>query len=40
MLGGVQMNGETIYNEAIREINQLEEQGRETWQEPTMFDIG
>ena len=40
MLGGVQMNGETIYNEAIREINQLEEQGREIWQEPTMFDIG
>jgi len=40
MLGGVQMNGETIYNEAIREITQLEEQGRETWQEPTMFDIG
>ena len=40
MLGGVQMNGETIYNEAIREINQLEEQGRLTWEEPTMFDIG
>ena len=40
MLGGVQMNGETIYNEAIREITQLEEQGRLTWEEPTMFDIG
>ena len=40
MLGGVQMNGETIYNEAIREITELEEQGRLTWEEPTMFDIG
>ena len=40
MLGGVQMNVETIYNEAIREITQLEEQGRLTWEEPTMFDIG
>ena len=40
MLGGVQMNGETIYNEAIREINQLEEQGRLTWEEPILFDIG
>ena len=40
MLGGVSMNGETIYNEAIREIGELEEQGRLTWEEPTMFDIG
>ena len=40
MLGGVQMNGETIYNEAKEEIALLEDQGREIWQEPTMFDIG
>ena len=40
MLGGVQMNGETIYNEAKEEIAFLEDQGREIWQEPTMFDIG
>ena len=40
MLGGVTMNGETIYNEAKEEIALLEDQGREIWQEPTMFDIG
>ena len=40
MLGGVKMNGETIYNEAKEEIALLEDQGREIWQEPTMFDIG
>ena len=40
MLGGVQMNGETIYNEAIREIGELEEQGRLVYEEPLMFDIG
>ena len=40
MLGGITMNGETIYNEAKEEIAYLEDQGRETWQEPTMFDIG
>ncbi|HIC84546.1 MAG TPA: hypothetical protein EYO93_04065 [Nitrososphaerales archaeon] len=40
LLGGVQMNGETIYNEAIREIGELEEQGRLTYEEPLMFDIG
>ena len=40
MLGGVQMNGETIYNEAIREIGELETEGRLTWEEPIMFDIG
>ncbi len=40
MLGGVSMNGETIYNEAIREIGELEEQGRLVYEEPLMFDIG
>ena len=40
MLGGVSMNGETIYNEAIREIGELETEGRLTWEEPLMFDIG
>ena len=40
MLGGVQMNGETIYNEAKEEIAYLEDQGRTIWEEPTMFDIG
>jgi len=40
MLGGVSMNGETIYNEAIREITQLETEGRVIWEEPLLFDIG
>ena len=40
MLGGVTMNGETIYNEAIREIGELETEGRLTFEEPLMFDIG
>jgi len=40
MLGGVSMNGETIYNEAIREIGELETEGRLTWEEPLHFDIG
>ena len=40
MLGGVSMNGETIYNEAKEEITNLEEQGRLIYEEPLMFDIG
>jgi len=40
MLGGVSMNGETIYNEAIREIGELETEGRLVWEEPLLFDIG
>ena len=40
MLGGVSMNGEFIYNEAIREIGELETEGRLVWEEPLLFDIG
>ena len=40
MLGGVSMNGETIYNEAIREIGEHATEGRLTWEEPLLFDIG
>ena len=40
MFGGVTMNGETIYTEAIRELELLEEQSRTTWEEPIMFSIG
>ena len=40
MLGGVTMNGETIYNEAKEEIATLEEQGRLTYETPVNFDIG
>ena len=34
------MNGETIYNEAIREIGELETEGRLTYETPVDFDIG
>jgi len=40
LLGGVTMNGETIYNEAKEEIATLEEQGRLTYETPVNFDIG
>ena len=40
MLGGVTMNGETIYNEAKEEIATLEEQGRLTYETPVDFEIG
>ena len=40
MLGGVTMNGETIFNEAKEEIATMEEQGRLTFETPVDFDIG
>ena len=40
MLGGVTMNGETIYNEAKEEIATLESEGRLTYETPVDFDIG
>jgi hypothetical protein len=40
MLGGVTMNGDTIYNEAKDEIIRLEEESKLTWEEPLLFDIG
>ena len=40
MLGGVTMNGETIYNEAKEEISTLETEGRLTYETPVDFDIG
>ena len=40
MLGGVSMNGETIYNEAKETIQKLEDESRTTWEEPLHFDIG
>ena len=40
LLGGVTMNGETIYNEAIREIGELETEGRLTFETPVDFGIG
>jgi hypothetical protein len=40
MLGGVTMNGETIYSEAKQDIENLEEESKLTWEEPLLFDIG
>ena len=40
LLGGVTMNGETIYNEAKEEIATLEEQCRLNFETPVDFDIG
>ena len=40
MLGGVTMNGETIYNDAKDTIIKLEEESKTTWEEPLHFDIG
>ena len=40
MLGGVTMNGETIFNEAKEEIATMEEQCRLTFETPVDFDIG
>ena len=40
MLGGVTMNGETIYNEAKEEIANLETEGRLIHETPVDFDIG
>lgn len=40
MLGGITINGETIYNEAKEEIEKLEEESKLTWEEPLHFDVG
>ena len=40
MLGGVTMNGGSIYEAAQQEIQLLEEQSKTTWEEPLLFDIG
>ena len=40
MLGGVTMNGETIYTQAQEEINKLEDESKTTWEEPLLMDIG
>jgi hypothetical protein len=40
MLGGVTMNGETIYNQAQEEINKLEEEMKLTFELPVNYMIG
>lgn len=38
--GGVTLNGQQIYNEAVEEIRLIEQEFRDTWEEPTMFQVG
>lgn len=38
--GGIVLNGETLYNDASAEILRLEEQLRDTYEEPPMFEVG
>lgn len=38
--GGVTLNGQKIWDEAIEEIEKLEQEFRDTWEEPTMFFVG
>lgn len=40
LLGGVSVNGQQIYDEAVAEIEQLEVQLRETYEEPINFFVG
>ena len=40
MLGGVQMNGEQIYQQATEEIQKLEEQIQLAYELPPMYQIG
>jgi len=40
MLGGVTMNGETIYTQAQEEIIRLEEEARLTYELPVDFAVG
>lgn len=38
--GGVTMNGQQIYDEAVAEINEIEQLIRDTYEEPPMFILG
>lgn len=40
LLGGATMDGQTIYSEALDEIQKLEEEMRSTWEEPLDFLMG
>jgi len=40
LIGGVEMNGQTIYDEAIAEITELEEQIRSIYELPPMMFVG
>lgn len=38
--GGIMMNGQQVYDEAVQEIEALEEKIRDTYEEPPMFILG
>ena len=40
MPGGVTLNGEMIYNDAVKEIQELDDQLRSTWETPPLDMIG
>lgn len=40
LLGGVELNGQQIYDEAVQEIEQLEETLNDTYMLPINFDVG
>ena len=40
MLGGVTMNGEAIYSQAIEELNRLEEQIQLSFETPIDYMVG
>ena len=40
LIGGVEMNGQTIFDEAVQEIDKLEEQMRSIYELPAMFITG
>lgn len=40
ILGGVTLNGENIYNEAVAEIEKLNDEMFNTWQGPIFFEVG
>ena len=40
MPGGVTLNGEMIYNDAVQELKDLEEQLRTEWETPPLDMIG
>lgn len=40
LLGGVTVNGQQIFDESVSEIQQLEDQLRDTYEEPVSFSVG
>jgi hypothetical protein len=38
--GGINLNGQQIYDEAVQEINEIEQLIRDTYEEPPQFLMG